>query len=387
MAKTSKKQSPRKKPGATSTSRASAKKTKKKDQIKQHRFSHVLNWLKRRAWWQKILLGVLALFLLFCASLYTSAVIYRAKHSNEPLTYGVTFIPDYARYLGLNPKETMLALRDDLGFHRFRLVSYWEDIEKKPGTYDFSELDWQFKQVNAVHGQVTLSIGLRQPRWPECHVPNWAKDESMEQLYPQLAKFMTAVVNRYKNNPALNSYQLENEYFLEVFGQCKDFSRDRLIKEFNLVKSLDSKTPVIMSLANNYFGVPTGQPRPDEYGVSVYKRVFDYTVTHNYIEYPFPAWYYAGRAGFTELLTGRESMLHELQAEPWPPTPLTETSIAEQNKSMDTKRLSQRIKYAQQTGFRQIDLWGGEWWYWRKVHFNDPSLWNVIKYDIPKSEK
>jgi hypothetical protein len=278
----------------------------------------------------------------------------------------------------------MTALRDDLGFKRFRLVSYWEDIEKTKGTYDFSELDWEFQKVNEVGGEVTLSIGLRQPRWPECHQPDWAKGETKDQWYPQLKQFMEAVIRHYQGNPALVSYQLENEFFLNVFANCGDSDRQRLIEEFNLVKSLDDSHPIIISLSNNYLGIPISQPQADQIGVSVYKRVWDKTITHNYFEYPFPSWYYSWRAGMAEIATGASSMLHELQAEPWPPMPIKEASIAEQNKSMDAARLAERIKYGRDTGFKDIDLWGGEWWYWRKVKFNDPSLWNVVKGEMQK---
>ncbi len=363
-----------KKPGKKTTS-LSTKLGKKQLQL-------ITSWVKSRKTWQKVILAAVFGFALFLMSLYVSSLIYRFKHRNEPITYGVTFIHNYAKYFGLNPRETMLALRDDLGFKRFRLVSYWSDIEKTKGEYDFSELDWQFDQVEAVNGDVTLAIGLRQPRWPECHLPEWAKGKTMDETYPKLSEFIAAVVDRYKDRAALDSYQLENEYFLKVFGECKDFSRERLQKEFDLVKSIDSNTPVILSLANNYFGVPTGDPRPDQFGVSVYKRVYDYTVTKSYFEYPFTPWYYSGRAGFTELLTGKQSMLHELQAEPWAPVPLIEASIEEQSKSMDAKRLKERIEYGEATGFKEIDLWGGEWWYWRKVKLNDPSLWDTIKSEI-----
>jgi len=87
-----------------------------------------------------------------------------------------------------------------------------------------------------------LSLGLRQPRWPECHVPVWAANEPYNVWYPQLMTFITAVVNRYKNNPALGSYELENEYFLKAFGTChQTIQENRLIAEYNLVKNLDSK--------------------------------------------------------------------------------------------------------------------------------------------------
>ena len=75
-------------------------------------------------------------------------------------------------------------------------------------------------------------------------------------------------------------------------------------------------------------------------------------------------------------------MLHELQAEPWTPVGVKDASIAEQNKSMDVKRLKSRIQYGVDTGFRDIDLWGGEWWYWRKTKMNDSSLWDAVRTSL-----
>jgi hypothetical protein len=341
-------------------------------------------WWSRRRRWQKALLILITALVVFLAQAYAIAFWYQQKHKNEPLTYGVTFIGSYANYFELDPQDTFLALRDDLGFRRFRFVSYWEEIEKSPGVYDFSELDWLFDKVTEVNGEVTLSVGLRQPRWPECHAPSWIHGKSTEEWYPDLEKIMTAVINRYKDRPVLQSYQLENEYFLGVFGNCKEFpaTRERLVNEFNLLKSLDSTHPVIISLSNNYLGLPIGQPRPDQFGISVYKRVWDKTITKRYFEYPFPSWYYAWRAGMTEIVTGKSSMIHELQAEPWPPGDLKTSSIEEQNKSMDATRLKERFKYGREIGMKDIDLWGGEWWYWRKIKFGDNSLWEVARSEM-----
>ncbi|MDB5160939.1 MAG: hypothetical protein JWO96_319 [Candidatus Saccharibacteria bacterium] len=345
--------------------------------------------LKRELWtvrnkWQRAALLLIALWMLFYAQVWVISTWYVKKHQNEPLHIGVTFIPDYAEYLGVDPHETLLALRDDLGIKRFRLVSYWSNIEPAPGQYDFSELDWEFNAVEAAGGQVSLAIGMRQPRWPECHIPDWANNITPAVRQADIEKFNKAVIDRYKDRKALVSYQLENEYFLTVFGQCPKPSRAYLISEFNAAKAADPKHPIILSLANNYFGVPTGQPRPDQFGISVYKRVWDQTVTKRYFEYPFSPRYYAWRSGLTELLTGKSSMLHELQAEPWPPKDvgIKDASIAEQNKSMDPARLKTRIQYGIDTGYRDLDLWGGEWWYWRKTKLNDPSLWNVIKQEM-----
>ncbi len=319
--------------------------------------------------------------------MYGIAQWYIAKHSHEPLQMGATFIPDYAASFGLDPKDTLGAIIGDLGAKRVRLVSYWENGETIRGTYDFSFLDWQFKMAEDAGAKVSLAIGLRQPRWPECHMPAWAEKIPKSQWQPELMKYMTAVVNRYKDNPALDSYQLENEYFLSVFGNCPDFSRDRLVDEFKLVKSLDDKHTLVVSMSNNAIGTPIGQPTPDEWAISVYKRVWDKTITHRYFEYPIPAWYYAFRAGWVELTRGHNSFIHELQAEAWPAADMAiqDAPIAEQNKSLDVKRLKDRFEYGRATGMRTIDLWGVEWWYWRKVKLDDPSLWNVAKKEYAKA--
>ncbi len=346
------------------------------------RFERPRYWWKERRLLQKILLLITAAVVLWTSGMYAIARWYIARHDEQPLNWGATFIADYARSFDLNPQATMQALIDDMGLRRFRLVSYWDHIESEPGVYNFSELDWQFAKAEASNSKVSLAVGLRQPRWPECHMPAWALFEPKDQWYPQLTRFMTAVVDRYKHSPALDSYQLENEYFLRVFGECPDFSRQRLVEEFNLVKKLDPAHPVMVSRSNNAVGLPVGQPRPDFFGVSVYKRVWDKTITKRYIEYPFPAWFYGFLAGAGELLTGKDMIIHEMQAEPWPPTSINQASLAEQDKSLNASRLEDRLEYARATGMRTIDLWGAEWWYWRKVRFNDPTIWDTVKREI-----
>jgi hypothetical protein len=329
---------------------------------------------------------VLASILLCCVGvMYGIARWYIATESSKPLVLGTTFSARYARDLGLDPRQTMDALLDDVGVRQFRLVSYWDDMEPQPGTYDFSQLDWQFKDAEAHGAKITLSLGLRQPRYPECHMPSWAASESESQWQPQLEAFMTQVINRYKNSPSLDSYQVENEFFLKGFGQCETIpgalDRSRLVSEYNLVKKLDPVHTVIVNRSNNALGMPVGQPQPDEFGISIYKRVWDGTLTHRYLEYPFPAWYYAFIAGTTKIITGKDTIIHELQAEAWPPhgVSIQNTSLDEQNKSFNAQRFQDRVQFGKATGMRTIDLWGGEYWYYRKVILHDNSVWDVAK--------
>jgi hypothetical protein len=314
--------------------------------------------------------------------MYGVAQWYIHKHSKEPLVIGTTFIPDYAESFGLDPHQTLDAILTDLNVKQIRLTSYWNSIEPTPGAYDFSQLDWQFDMAQKHNTKVSLAIGLRQPRWPECHEPSWADISAPENTWrPQLNKYMTAVIERYKNNPALGSYELENEFFMKVFGECKNFDRQRLVDEFNLVKRLDQKHTVIVSRSNNWVGIPIGQPRPDKFGISVYKRVWDATITHRYFEYPLPAWFYASLAGWGEIFTGKDMVIHELQAEAWTPDgkQMNEISVDEMYKSMSPDRMKTRIAYGEATGIRNIDLWGAEWWYWLKVDKHEPGIWNVVK--------
>ncbi len=339
-------------------------------------------WYQRRDIIQKITIWTAITVITTVSTMYSIARWYIWQNKSKPLVVGVTFIPRYARYYNLDPKQTMRALIDELNIKQFRLVSYWDDIEPVRGQFDFSELDWQFKYAEDAGAKVSLAIGLRQPRWPECHIPAWARNQPKEQWQSSLKDYMQIVIDRYKTSPALESYQLENEFFMTVFGECPDHSRDRLIDEYEFVKRADPTHPVIISRSNNAVGLPIGKPRPDKFGISIYKRVWDKTITKRYFEYPFPAWFYGFLAGAGKIATGKDMIIHELQAEPWAPTETKVATLAEQNKSLDANRLRQRFTYGEATGMREMYLWGAEWWYWRKAKFNDTSIWDVAKQEI-----
>ena len=351
----------------------------------------ILRWLglepTKRPWLRKILIGLIAFIAIFAAGMYGVAQWYINKHASEPLTYGATFIPRYAESFGLEPKQVLDATLNDLGVNRVRLVSYWDEYEKTPGNYDFKELDWQFDMAERAGADVSLAIGLRQPRWPECHMPKWAEAMPKEQWSKHLNNYIQKVVERYKDHPNLISYQLENEFLLEAFGICPDHDRQRLINEFNLVKQLDPNKTLIVTRSNNAVpSWPIGEPRSDINGASIYKRVWDGTITKRYFEYPVPAWFYAFLAGGAELTTGRNTFIHELQTEAWlpPGKEIYEPStIPEQDKSLSPDQLKSRLVYAEATGYKTIDVWGVEWWYWRKT-LGDNQLWQTAKDHLKK---
>ncbi len=264
-------------------------------------------------------------------------------------------------------------------------MSYWDRIEKQPGQYDFSELDWQLDEAAKRGYTVSLSIGLRQPRWPECHQPDWARDQydaDKAAWQANLLKFIETTVGRYKNHPAIESYQLENEAVNSWFGVCKDHERSRLREEFALVKRTDPNHPVYMSLSDQH-GFPAGTPVPDKYGFSVYRVVWnDKTPIKFYVTYPTPVWYHRGRAALIKLIKDREVFIHELQIEPWGPKPTKELTIEEQDRSMDTDQIEENFLFARKIGKSGIYTWGAEWWYWRKTVLNDSKPWDRVKQEL-----
>jgi hypothetical protein len=100
-----------------------------------------------------------------------------------------------------------------------------------------------------------------------------------------------------------------------------------------------------------------------------------------YIVYPTPIWYHRLRAAIITAYSGKPIIIHELQMEPWGPVDFKDLSIEEQNKSMSTDQISKSFRFARQTGIKEMYLWGGEWWYWRKVG-GDPSVWEKVRAEL-----
>jgi hypothetical protein len=375
------------KPKSNNSTKKRSKASQKNSDSLRERACDLL-WRKRRLP-GKVFVVAVAVVIFFNAIAFGIGSWYQFKNRNEPVVIGTTFVPNYARYFELDPKETLQAMIDDLGIKRFRLVSYWKNHEKEPGVYDFSELDWQFDMIEKAGGEVSLAIGLRQPRWPECHGPEWAMAKPMTEWKEDLKVYMGKVIERYKDRPSLVEYQLENEFFLSVFGECPDFTRERLVEEAEYVRSKDPNTTLVISRSNNAVGFPIGEPQPDKFAVSVYKRVWDKTITKRYFEYPFPAWFYSFLAGGGEILTSKDLFIHELQTEAWLPQGMSMKTapIEELYKSLNPDRLKDRLEYGYDTGMKTMDVWGVEWWYQMKVKRNAPEIWNTAKAEFSKYRK
>lgn len=296
----------------------------------------------------------------------------------DPSQFGVSFSLKQCRNFGLDPKETLDWLIKGAGFRRFRLMSYWNEHEKVPGEYNFKDLDWQIEKVAKAGGQVTLCLGARQPRWPENHWPEWAWELQPAERGVELMNFIRQIVIRYRHKPVVVSYQLENEALLKNFGERAEVDRSRLRMEYQLVKELDPARPVIMTTSTSW-GIPLRQPIPDIVGFSYYHTLYRKGGYHTSTFFP---WVHRLRNVLIRLLHRRQVFIHELQLEPWGHTAIWKMPKTDQDKSMNTDAIRRNISLGRKIKAAPIDLWGGEWWYWRLAKHNDISVWMAVKEAI-----
>ena len=59
-----------------------------------------------------------------------------------------------------------------------RLPVYWDLVEKQPGIYEYADVDWQLDEAKKRDVAVILTVGIKVPRWPECHIPQWVGDDA-----------------------------------------------------------------------------------------------------------------------------------------------------------------------------------------------------------------
>ena len=330
---------------------------------------------------KRVLIIVGSALLIWLLTLVSIGIWFQQKHKNDPYEPGVSFSVKYAKELGINWQEAYTAALDDLKFRHLRLMSYWDDTEPAPDQFNFTDLDWQMNEAAKRGTKVTLTLGKRQPRWPECHQPLWVEQLTPAKQDVELLAFIKEVTNRYKNHPALESYQLENEIANRLFApHCRTFNRAMLQQEVDTVKQIDAKHPLIINVSNQS-GIPWRGPIGDKVGFSIYNIAyarfgpFGYYFSFGWV----PAWWHSMRGGLIEILHGKQVFIHELQTEPWGPAATKELTLEEQNRSMDSERMQQQVAFGKRIGMKRMYLWGVEWWYWRKTQFNDPTTWDTAR--------
>jgi hypothetical protein len=304
-----------------------------------------------------------------------------APKKADKINWGVNFSQKQALFLELDPREAYSALIQDLKVKNIKISVHWDLTETEKDQYDFSDLDWQMNEAQKNNVKIVLAIGMKTPRWPECHIPQWAMNLDKKEQQVQILKYLTAVTSRYKDSSALSAWQVENEPFLS-FGACPWSDEKFLKQEVALVKQLDqNKHPIIITdsgemstwtRASNVGG--------DVVGFTTYRMVWQDTFNF-YVSYDpwYTPMFYYRRAQAIKTFYNKKAIGVELQAEPWCKASVMNATIEEQQKTMSLDQFKKNIQFAKDTGIDTYYFWGAEWWVWMKEKQNHPEYWEEAK--------
>lgn len=296
----------------------------------------------------------------------------------ESIAWGVGFSEKHARALGLDWKEVYTALLDDVQVKQVKLSVDWDEIEPERDSFYFADIDWQIGEAAKRDANVLLVVGMKTLRWPECHMPEWAKGLSKGEQQQEILELVEAVVGRYKDSVAVTKWQAENEPFFP-FGECPWHDSEFLEKEIALMRQLDNSRPVVVSDSGELSFWVQAARAGDIASITMYRKVWFHEI-NRYVTYPLPATFYGRKAQLIQFMFDTPIIGGELQAEPWGPGKLLyDTTIEEQDRAFDLAQFKENIEFARNTGIAEHYLWGAEWWYWRMTEAQDPTFWNEAR--------
>jgi len=293
----------------------------------------------------------------------------------NPDFFGVTFSKKYATEIGLDWREVYAAILDDLKTKQVRLPIYWDEIEQQQDVFDYTDYDYMIAEGAKRQVKFVINIGWRLPRWPECHAPAWTNQDSVKDIQARTLVMLENTVNRYKDNPSISYWQVENEPFLNTFGICPPSDEKFFASEVALVKLLD-KRPVIVSGPGELNMWRKEAKYGDVFGTTLYRVIWN-NIT-GYLRYPIPSWFYRVKA-YLAGIPADKRIIAELQAEPWVPQgKIIYLSKTEAEYSFSLDMFKANLQYALNTKFKKAYLWGVEWWYWQYKH-GDPVYWEYAR--------
>ncbi len=335
---------------------------------------------KRKKIFKIIKIILITLAIIICGIAITILILSPKPQKN--INYGVTFSKKYSEQMGMDWRSTYLKILDELGVKNLRLVAYWDDIERTPNQYDFSDIKWQLDEAEKRNLNIIMTIGRKVPRYPECFEPTWWKQiEDTGTRDEILYNYIEIAVKELKPYNAIKMWQVENEPYFD-FGECLKISNKTVENEVTIVKSLDNRP--LLTQDSGEGGVWRQSYELGDYlGISMYRKVwFDFWKIikgfYVYYEYPLGYWSYKIKANLLGIPVDK-IIVTELQAEPWGPAINSKLTRKEVEETMSKEQFITTIEYAQKSGFKDIYFWGPEWWLFEKEQRDMPFYWETAK--------
>ncbi len=306
-------------------------------------------------------------------AVFTSAFVWlNTREIIEP-AFGITFSSLYARELGFAPEEMYAAMTDELGVKSVRLPIYWSQVEALQGVYQW-EIPDRLVEMSQDRGvALTVVVGMKVPRWPECHMPTWAQVLAPEAAHEATLAFIRETVDRYADSSAIIRWQVENEPFFP-YGECPTITPSQVQERVALVRELDDR-PVQVTVSGELGSWLESARMADVLGISMYRQTWN--DLFGYFVYPLTPEFYYLRASLVQGEVARV-VVSELQAEPWFPEPRESRPVQEWYDAFTVEMLRERVDFARETGLSEAYLWGAEWWYALR-QAGDDRLWEAAR--------
>lgn len=297
---------------------------------------------------------------------------------------GASFSHPHLLHLGCSLNDA-LHQYSQLGLKHIRLGCYWTLIEKKPNTYDFSQMDTLVNTCEKLGIHITMTIGMKAPRYPEYYIPSWLLSKvTLENntflfednlFYNALFTYIEAVVVHFKKNTQIKYWQIENEPLDPSGPNWWKIDYALLKREVDLVKSIDPSKSIVINLwgnalqQRNYYGQII--PLADVVGLDLYSRVPDKNVWGNRV--------FNGPHD-TDLMimhiieeikaANKKVWISELQAEPWA-----------DSESCLPQHVIENTRWISDWHVDGVFFWGFEYWYAQKMK-KHTNYWEAAKKAI-----
>ncbi len=306
--------------------------------------------------------------------------------------FGVNFSCKRVEYFGMDCKQALAAVVDDLGVRSLRLSVYWSDVERTPGQYDWSSIDWQLDLLQQHGARAVITIGMKSQRYPEFWLPTWLRlaakvppdgfPEDYPPLRDHLLRYLDAATRHLSSSPAVEAFQVENEPFVHS-GDQWHISRDLVAHEVAVVRAADGGAhPIVVSTSSWLRTDQTWKwilDHADILGQSVYTKWQRGPRWFYVLRYRIGPWTpnLPGQAREAQR-RGKQLWITELQAEPYEKyTVDIRREPTSALRSFSLRWLRDNVTLARRSGADRVYLWGVEWWLYLREQRGDSSLWDA----------